>query len=347
MAEKKQQRWKLIINIFTFVALFVLIYAVRHQVGQTVSNLGKVNAWALLLMLPAQLMNYDAYARMYRYLFAVLDAKVSYRSMFRVTLELNLVNHAFPSGGVSGFSYFGLRLKNFDVRGTQATLVQGMRFILVFISFQLFLFLGLILLAIDGKVNNFLLLVAGSLSTLLVIGTIAGAYIIGSKERMNKFFTSLTKVANRIIHIVRPHHPETINIQRVEHLFDDLHENYMIFKRNPRALKWPLIHSLFANLGEVLTVYVVYIAFGAWVNPGAVIIAYAVANFAGLISVLPGGVGTFEALMTAVLASAGVSPGLSIPVTIMYRVLNRAIQLPPGYYYYHKAVGGHLVSTKS
>ena len=74
-------------------------------------------------------------------------------------------------------------------------------------------------------------------------------------------------------------------------------------------------------------------------NIGAIIIAYVVANFAGLISVLPGGVGVYEGLMTAVMASAGIPPSTSIPATIMYRVLTSAIQLPPGYYFYQKAVG--------
>jgi uncharacterized protein (TIRG00374 family) len=89
-------------------------------------------------------------------------------------------------------------------------------------------------------------------------------------------------------------------------------------------------------LEEILMVFVVYIAFGEWVNFGAIILAYAVANFAGLVSVLPGGVGVYEALMTAVLATAGISPALSIPVTVMYRVLSTIIQVPPGYYLYHR-----------
>ena len=80
----------------------------------------------------------------------------------------------------------------------------------------------------------------------------------------------------------------------------------------------------------------VYIAFGHWVNLGAVILAYAVANFAGFISVLPGGIGVYEALMTAVLAISGIPASLSIPVVIMYRVLNTLIQVPPGYYFYHR-----------
>jgi uncharacterized membrane protein YbhN (UPF0104 family) len=67
-------------------------------------------------------------------------------------------------------------------------------------------------------------------------------------------------------------------------------------------------------------------------------LAYAVANVAGLISVLPGGVGIYEGLMTAVLATAGIPPAVSLPVTVMYRVLNTVIQLPPGYYLYHRAI---------
>ena len=74
------------------------------------------------------------------------------------------------------------------------------------------------------------------------------------------------------------------------------------------------------------------------VNLGAIILAYGVANFAGLISVLPGGIGIYEALMTAVLVSTGIPASVSLPVTIMYRVLNTLIQLPPGFYFYHKTI---------
>jgi uncharacterized protein (TIRG00374 family) len=83
---------------------------------------------------------------------------------------------------------------------------------------------------------------------------------------------------------------------------------------------------------------VVYIAFGHFVNVGAVILAYAVANFAGLISVLPAGVGVFEGLMTAILTATGIPAGLSIPVTIMYRITSMFVQLVPGYIFYQKAV---------
>ena len=103
-----------------------------------------------------------------------------------------------------------------------------------------------------------------------------------------------------------------------------------------RQLKWPFLWALSINIWEVATVYVVYLAFGELVNIGAVIIGYSVANFAGLVSVLPGGVGVYEGLMTLTLSATGVSSRLSLPVTVMYRMLNTILQVPLGYYLYHK-----------
>ncbi len=345
MSENKSRRWKLIVNILTILALVGLIYAVRSQIVETITSVGRINYWALFLMIPAQMLSYHSFSRMYLYLFKMLGDKINYKKMLKVTLELNFVNNVFPSGGVSGFSYFGLRMKSQGVSTGRATLVQMMRFILLFISFQILLFLGLAMLAFEGKASGFLLLVAGSLATFLFIGTLAAAFIVGSKARINGFFNYIAKALNRVIHIVRPKHPETINLARVERGFTELHENYMVFKNNPRVLQMPLLYALLANFAEVMTIYVVYIAFGEFVNPGAIIIAYAVANFAGLVSVLPGGVGIYEALMTGILVSAGVPAGLSISVTIMYRVLSMGLQLPPGYYFYHRALREPTVDT--
>lgn len=336
--KKRSIPWKLIINIVTLVALAALIYGVREEIANTLENLKNLEVWALLLMIPAQILNYHSYTELYQSLFRILGHRLRYKKLFIVSLELNFVNNIFPSGGVTGVSYFGVRMKNLGVSPGKSTLVQMIRYILLFVSFQILLFVGLVILAIGGNANSFMILVAGSLATLLFVGTLGAMFVVGSKKRINGFFTYLTRVANRLIKVVRPNHPETINIAKVQRLFGELHENYAELRKKPKVLVGPLVHALMANVAEILTIYVVYVAFGQWVNPGAIIIAYAIANFAGLISVLPGGVGVYEALMTAVLASAGVPAGVSIPITITYRILNMTLQLPPGYYFYHKAL---------
>jgi putative heme transporter len=297
------RRWKLILNIVTLAALALLIYAIRHQLGATFRDLAHVNGWALLLIIPVEALNYHAQAKLYQGLFRLVGNNLSYGFLYRAALELNFVNHVFPSGGVTGLSYFSVRMrKGQELTGSKATLVQVVKLGLTFLSFELLIIFGLFCLAIMGRVSNLTILVAAVVSTLLVVGTIGFAYIVGSKRRIDNFFTGLTKGLNRLIQLVRRDNPETINIGRVRQVFNDFHNNYDV------------------------------------INIGAVIFAYAVANFAGLVSVLPGGVGIYEALMTAVLASTGVAAAVSLPVTVMYRVVNTLIQLPPGYYLYQQTL---------
>jgi putative heme transporter len=337
----KRSKWRLALTFITFVALAILIYGVRKDIGNVIENLGQVNSLALLLIIPIEALNYDVYARFYVSLFKILGENVRYKDMYRINLELNFVNHILPSGGVSGISYFTVRMRAYGVNGPKATLSQLMKLLLLYISFQPLLIVGVFLLALRGHVNNLVILVASSLITLLVVGTFAFIYMIESRSRINTVLTFATRIINKILSFFR-RKPETINIAGAQKAFGELHDNYRLLKDNWRQLKMPFLYLLIANATEVAAVYVVYIAFGRLVNVGAVILAYAVANFAGLISVLPAGIGIYEGLMTAVLVATGIPAGLSIPVTIMYRVLNMIIQLIPGYYLYQKALRAGL-----
>jgi uncharacterized protein (TIRG00374 family) len=343
MAKEKKsfwgKHWKLVVNLVTLAALVVLIYAVRKDIGSTFRDLTHVSGWALFLLLPVEFLNYHAQARLYQRLFAIVGNKLSYKFLFKASLELNFVNHVFPSGGVTGLSYFTLRMRQGkELSGGKVTFIHVMKIALYFLAFEVILLFGVFALAAMGRVNNIVILTAGSLSTLMVVGTLGFMYIIGSKQRINSFFTALTRALNRLIRVVRPRHPETINISKAKDTFDDFHDSYAQIRSNYQQLKVPFLYALLADATEIGAVYVVYIAFGEWVNIGAVILAYGIANFAGLVSVLPGGVGIYEALMTTVLAATGIPPSVSLPVTVMYRILNTLIQIPPGYYLYHRAI---------
>ena len=334
-----RRHWKLVLNWLTLAALVILVASIHKQIGATFSDLGKVHAWALLLMIPVEVLNYHAQARLYQRLFAVVGNKISYGALLKASLELNFVNHVFPTGGVTGLSYFTLRLRQGkELTGAKATLIHLTKIVLYVLAFELVLLFGVLALAVMGRVNNLVMLVAGSVSTIMLFSTFAFFYIVGSQSRINTFFTALTRFLNRIIHVLRRGQPEAINIDQAHQVFDDFHGNYKAMQKNLPQLKAPFWWAFVADLTEVAVIYVVYIAYGHLVNVGAVILAYAIANVAGLISVLPGGVGVYEALMTSVLAATGVPARVSLPVTVTYRILNSLIQLPPGYYLYHKAL---------
>jgi uncharacterized protein (TIRG00374 family) len=341
---QSNSKFRLYLTIFTIVALAVLIYGLRSQIGDAIHNFRNVNSGALFLIIPLQALNYDAYARLYKSLFKTLGNDVGYRALYRATLELNFVNHILPSGGVSGVSYFSIRLKGENISTTQSAFVQLLKFLLLYISFLPILVIGLFLLALKGHTNSLILVLCSSIITAIIIGTFLGLYIIESRSRISSFLTWITKAINWGVHLVLPRRPETIKLKSAQRAFNELHDNYKVLKTNWRQLQMPLIYTTICNITEIATVYVVYIAFGQYVNFGAVILAYAVANFAGLISVLPAGIGVFEGLMTAVLTATGIPAGLSIPVTIMYRICSMFVQLVPGYILYQRALKDGLTT---
>jgi len=345
MAEKiKKANWRLILTVITVVAMVILIIGLHHDILSTLKNLKKVNLWALSLLIPIEFINYHAQAKLYETTFQTLGHKLQYWFLFRFSLELNFISTIFPSGGVSGFSYINLRLKSRGISGAQATLVQLLKTLMLYSSFLLILIVGLLFLAISGRASEFLILISSSIVTILVIISFGGFFVVESKQRMNNFFTYITRFLNRVIKYFRPNKRDPINIDRVERVFNELHDSYLLFRHNLSALKVPTIWGLVANASEVMAVYVVYLAFGHFVNPGAVVIAYSVATFSGILSVLPGGIGVYETLMTLVLAAAGVPASLTIPVTIMYRIVNSLIQIVPGYVLYQKALSPETTS---
>lgn len=338
MSDQKRSLWRIVLTVLTFIALALLVFKLRHQIADALNNLTHIHSSVLLLIIPLQIINYGVYAQLYRNLFFTLGSHVKFWHMYRLALELNFVNQILPSGGVSGISYFGLRARAEGISIAKATLAQFVKMILLYLSFLPILILGLFFLSLRGHANNLVVAVATLLITLVLVGTLLVTYVVGSRTRIKTFLTLLTKIINRIIHFFRRRYPETISIKRAQKVFDELHDNYETFKKRWSSLKKPFIYTVVANVTEIATLYIVYLAFGHPVNVGAVILAYAVANFAGLISVLPAGIGIYEALMTAVLVATGIPAEVSIPVTITYRVLALFIQLVPGYYFYQKAV---------
>jgi hypothetical protein len=187
-------------------------------------------------------------------------------------------------------------------------------------------------------VNPLVVLAVSSIAFTILFSTGILMFVISQKSRIDNFTSRMAMWINKLIHVFRRKHPETISLRGVRKMFLELHADYVQVRGNLKDMLPVLRWAVITNLAEMSLLYIAFLAHGVWVNPGAVLIALVVANLVGLIAILPGGVGLYEPLMTAVLISGGIPAALALSATLVYRVISLLVSLITGYFLYHRAL---------
>ncbi len=328
------------------IAMAIVIYVARHDIADAWRKLPEANPWLLLLMIPTQLLGYHANARMYERYFEAYGNNIAYRPLYRLAVELNFVNHVFPSGGLSGASFIAYRLKHWGISTAKATLATFARFGLLFASFQVMLLAAMVTLIIQGGAYKATIYIVVGLAGLFLFGGMGVLYIISSRRRIVAISTYVIKTLNSFLKLIRVKSSRLIPEDRGRRTLVELNKDYIAIMLERSKLLVPGVYALVINLTEVLTIYWVYLAFGQNVNLAAVTVAFGVANVAGALAAVPGGIGVYESLMTVVMVSSGVPAGVSLSVTVVYRVINMSIFIPAGYVLYHRSLLKQNVSNE-
>lgn len=329
------------LSIITLTLLAVVVVAAWGDIREAFGYLGKVDLWILALIIPVQFVSYFATGEM---IFSYLRAKGNIRELnvlkvTRMALELNFVNHVFPSGGAAGAAYFSWLLSRHGVSSGRAIMAQIVRFALTFLSFVLLLLVALSVLIIDHSVDRVTILLSLLLAVLAVGATIGGMYLLGSKKRLDAFATWLTRSVNRIVRrVTRGKKRSILKETAITTFFVDIHDDFLAIRRDKKILTKPFLWAILANIMDVVLIYIAFWSFGVQVNPALIFIAFGLASIAGAVVVTPGGAGVYELVMVAFLTSAGVPPTTAIAGTLLARVLLMLLTIVFGYAFYQFTV---------
>ncbi|MEZ6330704.1 MAG: hypothetical protein R3B12_01675 [Candidatus Saccharimonadales bacterium] len=193
------KRVKIIINAVTIIALIVLIYFSWPQITEGLKEIGGAKWSITALMIPLQMFNFFAVGMIYySYFTSHRHSRVTKRICLG-SLELNFVNHVFPSGGVAGFTYLGYRMKHYGVAVSRTTLAQSLRFALTFISFLILLFFGLFMLSFGDRSSGVTLYIGLSIAFLTLFGTMLAVFIISDEGRIKAFTAFLPRLVNAVL----------------------------------------------------------------------------------------------------------------------------------------------------
>ncbi|MFS8118064.1 MAG: lysylphosphatidylglycerol synthase transmembrane domain-containing protein [Microcoleus sp.] len=328
------------LSIITLFAIILILFIARHDLAIAWQLLDRVNIWILLLMIPVQFIGYFSVGKI---LFSYLQSKgelvkVNSMTMARIALELNFVNHALPSGGVSGISYSNWRFKHFGVPTSRTTMAQVVRYSTTFGVYITLLLFSLLLLTVDGTISRFTVLSSSFIAGILLAGGFFGVYVIGSETRLKSFSQGLSKAINKFGQQILRRRKQLVSEEKFRGYFHALHLDYIELVEKPRDLVKPLIWAFVFNISEVLLFIIAFAALGQWVNPAPILIAYGIAGLAGFFVVTPGGAGAYEAIMISFLVTAGIGQGTAIAGILLARVILIIGTISSGYIFYQLAL---------
>lgn len=328
------------LNVVTLVLIALVIFFARNDLVKAWNLLWTVNIWLFLLVIPLQFLSYYASgATIFSYLKRRGDLKdLPPLEQPKMALELNFVNHIFPTAGVSGASYMAYRLGKIGVNHGRATLAQFVRLTATFVSFAALMIIAVLWVTVDGGLTRFTILVASALLSIilgLLIGTI---FLLGSQRRLNKFEAFLDDVVNARLTKLFGRKKPFIRRDSMHRFFLDMHHDYLALREDPRCLMAPFWWGIVFNICETAMYFVTFLSLGTLVNPAPILIAMGLGALVGAFLVTPGGVGGYEAAIILFLTSAGVAPSISVAGVLLVRSVLLLITIVSGYFFYNAAM---------
>lgn len=344
-----------ILSAVTLILLVIVLWNAHDQIFEAINYLRDTNLWFILALIPEQLFMYFCAGQMFfSYMSAKKDAKkLPLPTLMRIAFELNFVNHAIPSGGVSGLGYITWRLKKYGASAGQVSFMYILRYIITVCANQGQTIIAIIVLLLVGNLSagaRWVVWLTGLLSVAIIAGIFILIAIASSRQRVDWFAKISTRFLNWIVKVFTfGRKTSFLKYQTVHSYFLDLHKDLMIARNNKKMLIRPIIWGIIYSFFEVATYWLVGMSMGHAEILPQIMVAEAIGSVIGAVLVTPGGVGGYEGAMIFIMSTLGVDVGLATAVVITTRVVVLVGTITSGYGFYQHAISkiGKPESEKS
>lgn len=341
---KKRITFRQVLSVVTFVLIAIVLWNAREEVFKAVDYLANTNILIILLLIPEQLFMYYCCGKIFfSYMEAKKDTKkISRWNLMRISLELNFMNHAVPSGGVSGLGYVAWRLKPYGASPAQASFMYVLRYAVTTFANQAQTLIAIVMMLIMGNIEErsyYTLLVVGIISVMVIGMVIGGSLVASNKKALNFVSRWFTKIANFVVKAVTfGKKKEALKREVVDKFCSEIHEDFAEARRNKRIIRKPIFWGILYSFLEVATYWVVAISMGHPELLPQIMVAEAVGSVLGAVIPTPGGAGGYEASMAGVMWALGVDFGLATAVVVTTRVIVLVGTIVSGYGFYQHAI---------
>jgi uncharacterized protein (TIRG00374 family) len=277
----------------------------------------EVNPLLLLAGVGLEAASLLSYAQLTR---TVLPArsKVSLFTILRVELTTLSVSHCAPGGSATGTAIGYKLLTQSGAGGGDVGFALALQAIWSALILNVILWIALIV-SIPVYGFSAVYLLAAALGVVLLAITVTLFFMLTrGEERM----ADALEVAASRLPFVDAKSLRGIFLRLAQRLSDLVAQRGVLM----RASGWAAANWLL----DAASLWVFIGAFGQWVNPDGLLVAYGLAYVLAAIPITPGGLGVVEATLTSILVGFGTTRGVATLGVVAYRLINFWLPIPLG-----------------
>ena len=245
-------------------------------------------------------------------------SKPKLSTILRIQLSTLSVSHCAPGGSATGAALGYRLMTQAGITGGDVGFALAMQGIGSAVVLNLILWLALIVsIPVWGFSAVYLIAAAAGLILLLGSAGLVFAFTRG-EERVG---AALERAATRL---------PFVDGQAFRRSFVQVANRIEELGRQRRVLARAMAWAASNWLLDAASLAVFVGAFGHWVNPDGLLVAYGLANVLAVIPLTPGGLGVVEATLTSILVGFGTARGVATLGVVAYRLINFWLPIPLG-----------------
>lgn len=314
-------RW--IVHGVMFAAVMAGIFGLLPRLGgltYDAAALRHAHPALVTVSIVAQACSLGSYALLYRQVLASLGARLRIRLAVRVVLASFLVSHITPFGSATGTV---LNVSTLETEGIAApTSSEAIGLTSLVSTTALIALFGTGFVATAGKHLSRGYLVTAGIAVALVVAVAAIALTVGAHPGIAE--RAVRRVASWAQHVRPSIDPDPAG--RTAGRLASLARSALTGRAFFASLGFASADLLF----DLLSLDLMFLAFGYQPGFGPLTVAYAAANIASAIPLTPGGLGVIEVALVAITVGFGAPRPIAILAVLGYRIVNFWLPLLPG-----------------
>lgn len=304
--------------IFGFAMLTAVILVALHfsEEREFLRIAERAQAWWLAIAIILQAGTYLAQGEIWRMVTRAAAVAVPLSVTFKLSLAKLFIDQALPSAGISGTVVVARVLEQ---RGVSRAVVMASVVVdstSYYGAYVLTLALALLLAEVGGHVNPLILATALFLVAFSFALITAALVLAGRRSAAPKWLRRIPPL-RRVLALLGEADPA-------------------LARSAPLIFKSVLYHLAIVLL-DAATVWILIRSLGEVASPAGVFASFMASTLLRTISIVPGGLGVFEATSVVTLQQAGISLPVALAATLLFRGLSFWIPMAPGLYFSREA----------